>query len=414
MQTGTKGAMYHSNAGPIKAISPAPPLAAKNGTVSDALRSLEGAWATQQKAEPGTSCLEVLVGAQQDAGHGVPYAALPAVPGQEKLTVVPNYALAPALLVTDPPADTFEGDRDMLSPGAAGGTASHAGSVVLAAADHSGEANSQKQSRHAGLTLSSRPPEQTRSDERVGRLGTAEARQGLEGARDQVYPVTNDVSRQTISMKHLEGSNLSVGKAHHGFGLQTGTGTQPALLPHGTPGYGTLRQGGGSQAVSGANGAGLEAGSLLTPAAAPDSLSYQKSVATIPRHDQETRRQSASGQTDAPRTQDDRTKKTEATRCADGNVDEQTKSDASKITNIHVARIEKTQSRDRRNMRALGSDEEPGKQDRFSSQGQEELLQAYQRPPAQQAMEAYAGVGKPQFYSQKRNYTSYGGQRRAP
>lgn len=121
-----------------------------------------------------------------------------------------------------------------------------------------------------------------------------------------------------------------------------------------------------------------------------------------------------SGQTDAPRTQDDKTKKTEATRCADLNTDEQTKSDASKITNIHVARIEKTQSRDRRNMRALASDEEPGKQDRFSSQGQEELLQAYQRPPAQQVMEAYTGIGKPQYYSQKRNYTSYGGQRRVP
>lgn len=174
-------------------------------------------------------------------------------------------------------------------------------------------------------------------------------------------------------MKHLEGSNLSVGKAHQGFGHQTGTGTQPALLQRTTPG--TLRQGAGSQAVSGAiNAPGLEAASLLTPGVAPDSLSYQKSVATIPRQDQETRRQSVSGHTDAPRAQDERNKRTEATRCADGHGDDQTKSDASKITNIHVARIEKTQSRDRRNMRALGSEEEPGKPDRFSSQGQEELL----------------------------------------
>lgn len=47
MQTGSKGMKYQSNAGPIKPVTPQPPLAAKNGTVSDALRSLEGAWATQ-------------------------------------------------------------------------------------------------------------------------------------------------------------------------------------------------------------------------------------------------------------------------------------------------------------------------------------------------------------------------------
>lgn len=74
-------------------------------------------------------------------------------------------------------------------------------------------------------------------------------------------------------MKHLEGSNMSIGQANQGFGLQTGTGTQPALLQPAAPG--TLRQGGGSQAVSGAiNAPGLEGGTLLTPGLAPDSLSY--------------------------------------------------------------------------------------------------------------------------------------------
>ena len=63
-------------------------------------------------------------------------------------------------------------------------------------------------------------------------------------------------------------------------------------------------------------------------------------------------------------------------------------------------------------MRSGGVDEEqPQKLDRFSSQGQEELVQSYQLP-AYGSTEGRAGF--PTMHSQhlaKRNYTSYGGPR---
>lgn len=131
MRGGNAGNGYEVNAGPITTVSPQPHLVGKNGTVSDALRSLEGAWATQQKSEPGTSCLEVLVGAHQDAARGTKYADMYSAAGHEKLTVMPHFGRTTAQLAVDGQGETFEGEREMVSPHAAVG--SRGESVVLAA-----------------------------------------------------------------------------------------------------------------------------------------------------------------------------------------------------------------------------------------------------------------------------------------
>lgn len=93
--------------------------------------------------------------------------------------------------------------------------------------------------------------------------------------------------------------------------------------------------------------------------------------------------------------------------------DEGPRSNGSRAPEIRVSKIEKHQSKERRNFKGITSEDDHQRADRFSSKGQEELLKAYQRPSGQAGMDGFqsAAAFKGLQANQHRNATAYGGQR---